>query len=452
MELKGESEFEIFNFPDSDFYGKGGICKSIKGPQQVYKKPLIFARQLMIDVSNGNLSEGFKRYIGVTSNAPVTSSVVLDGLQRSMAFSRLLVYFKDSDVFSVAIQKANLMEYKKGKFLQREPVTFIACLLTLFPDMLVKMKQQGKWKMSAVDMFAYILRSYMTTNQLWQHMQQHMTELDHWCLGLGVPLRLESDNSLINTTLEQLTGDGLVLTTTFQYFSEVKRKLEMGMEAGYKVMIRKYIQLSPELYASYLLNVQNKTQTSQRNVQSVKPNLLWQLATHLEKSRFWIDKVLLLQLSTGSRFIEALLLSKYTPSEANNNIIITGVAKKRNEGEKFEVIAKPVLFITNKQVVNLKTQVIDQIVNRELLRMKIDKSDLKKVSALFAPLANSRLRTLVPDTTFTTHSMRKLYANYSYHLFGQTSGLTNIAWINDVLGHSTNSLHVALSYNNIRIV
>lgn len=203
----------------------------------------------------------------------------------------------------------------------------------------------------------------------------------------------------------------------------------------------------------------------------------------------WISKVLLVQLLTGARFIEVLAISEFLTTddvqyEGTRNfsdVIIFRVAKDKyakepdpvdgNDGpniddsdkklvERGMVISsrilapKPVLFKLPVQYV----QCLVYDVIRPAVKIWMGKNKVKKTDELLATkltnahnsTANAALRKIIKRMK-GTHTMRKIYANYSYDTLADKS-MTRNAWISDVLGHRPTSVTTSISYQNVRVV
>jgi len=159
-----------------------------------------------------------------------------------------------------------------------------------------------------------------------------------------------------------------------------------------------------------------------------------------------MDKILLVQLCTGSRFVEVLKISTYTVS-SNNQITITHTAKTKDT----VVITKPCLYVPPATIVDMiQTQIRPEVdaIMRVSKNVTLSSAKNALLTSTFNKRANDRLRHMFGLYSTTnphgTHTMRKLYANISYDVSNKT--MTRNAWIQRVLGHSPESLTTSLSY------
>jgi hypothetical protein len=287
-----------------------------------------------------------------------------------------------------------------------------------------------------------------------------------------------------------------------QFFAKInvaKQILPVAEEQG------KLLDLPPAEYAAYKKVQGEKRAKAQTNVLDFNVDQIIRFKNKLIASKHWMDKVLLVQLCTGSRFIEVLRVSHYyTVPEADacgleykdnfipdddeqmkkdmnvgGSIVVVGVAKSRNKKSKDKesdqidiedddvdhelmiednrvLPAKPVMFITPQHVVHLVYDIIRPQMNTLLSNMKKKPKQmtLRILTSNFNGEANERMKSF-PLTSqggsVTTHWLRKIYANYSYDNVGDKLSITKTAWITRVLGHLPKSFTTALAYNTASI-
>ena len=198
----------------------------------------------------------------------------------------------------------------------------------------------------------------------------------------------------------------------------------------------------------------------------------------LIESESALDKVLLVQLCCGSRFIEVLKISNYfLPSEVNvdvskipgvvadNGIVIIGVAKDKNKdinndedetGNTVQVSerqlpVKPVIF--GLSPIQIKYLVYD------IIRPALSVQNLSNAQATnkYNSKAIARIRSFKgmdkhdKKNRLGTHVLRKIYANYSYDNYS-LKDISRNAWITKVLGHEPTSVTTSLSYTTASII
>ena len=272
-----------------------------------------------------------------------------------------------------------------------------------------------------------------------------------------------------------------------------------------------FIHTNADAHHAYNQQKLERRAYGQTHVKDFNVERLLNFKNSLIASDNWIDKVLLVQLCVGSRFIEVLSVSQfYTMEEAkeldtpvdvslfipeNNDqfiedtniggsIVVIGVAKSKKRGfegadgkkdvvwdleledneAKYEIDAFPSRVLPSKPVMYVSPAVIVWLVYgvirpkiREIVKSlgkRMEDLSLADLTGIFNDHANSRLEQfpLTSDNqTITTHWLRKIYANYSYDNVGKNSGMTKTAWISRVLGHLPKSFTTALSYNTASI-
>lgn len=214
------------------------------------------------------------------------------------------------------------------------------------------------------------------------------------------------------------------------------------------------------------------------------------------------DKILLVILCVGSRWIEVVQMSdfyvaadtewkdaaeqkesSYYGSDPTKDIIVRGIAKarKKTEGQyvyvdqdtieekqatvDFErqdrfIPPKPVLFLTVKAIQYLVYHHIRPYIRaycQSKFKKDLEEVEPKELAEHLNRKSNERLRRydLTMDNRrdnkrLTSHALRKVYGNYSYELYGNNR-TTKIAWLNRVLGHKPSSFSTALHYNTASV-
>ena len=206
----------------------------------------------------------------------------------------------------------------------------------------------------------------------------------------------------------------------------------------------------------------------------------------------WLQKVLLVQLATGSRFIEVLKISDfYGPGDIpggaeairDHHIVVHKVAKTKAKRGKYvafydaakedakdqdlsdeplerQLPPKPTLFIPPSMVRYLVYKIIRPAV-KKVVEAKWGKGHVPtnvELTGEFNTKANKLLRaqfsTTIDDEKHTaikgTHTLRKIYANLSYDMYSDKVMSKN-AWITRVLGHEPTSVTTSLSYTGLNV-
>lgn len=212
------------------------------------------------------------------------------------------------------------------------------------------------------------------------------------------------------------------------------------------------------------------------------------------------DKILLVILCVGSRWIEVVKMSDYYVAvdtdwkeaadqkgstyfgnDATRDVVVRGIAKarKRTSQGLFQYVdqdtveeknpdfdfdrenrylpPKPVLFLTVQQIQYLVYQHIRPYMKNYCetnLNQPLEEVSPKTLAERLNHKTNARLKSYVltanPDRDakrLTTHALRKVYGNYSYQEYADQARITKIAWLNKVLGHKPSSFSTALHYN-----
>lgn len=196
------------------------------------------------------------------------------------------------------------------------------------------------------------------------------------------------------------------------------------------------------------------------------------VSTLIESKDDFIDKLLLVQLSTGARFIEVCKVSEFllpvedlhypdVPS-MEQRISIRGVAKAQKfnaDGKEITtkrmILPKPVLFMTPADVIKTinacRTQILS-LCNKKKGGPKASSLHAFSndfVTTVIIKMALKRLKSfdLTGETAVGTHLLRKLYASLSYTVYAPKN-MTKVAWIKEVLGHT--GFDSVLAYNTVQ--
>lgn len=217
-----------------------------------------------------------------------------------------------------------------------------------------------------------------------------------------------------------------------------------------------------------------RTSDLNRTPHDIDIAVVFALKNYLQRSDDWLAKVLLVQLLTGSRFIEVLEISDYygvndmefPSTEAMPwSIIVYKVAKDKRRGKFLNndqedngdmdtantlLAPKPILW-------QYPPEYIQCLVYKNI-RPFVDKSHKKYRNPLtrnahLTNLYNSRaiaiIRQFIPKAK-GTHTLRKIYANFSYDRYSDKT-MTRNAWITTVLGHRPTSVTTSLAYTTVRV-
>jgi hypothetical protein len=272
-----------------------------------------------------------------------------------------------------------------------------------------------------------------------------------------------------------------------------------------------------ERHQALVTITKQKLRQEQNNPTSFMASDLFAFANDLIASTNVHDKILLVQLCTGARWIEVVKVSQFYLTHQTNwknanknpistyhghdpqrDIVVVGVAKVRrnkvsnqsseekkgdekdadeeedSEGDNQDVsddskeltvtdakrvlAPKPVMFVKPEEIQHMVYNLI-----RPWFKSKMrgqdptyDGATNHDLTTSYNKLTNARLRTYSitsrPEDMkrVHTHTMRKLYANYSYDTYAAKS-ITKPAWIQMVLGHLPTSFMSSLAYNTANV-
>lgn len=170
----------------------------------------------------------------------------------------------------------------------------------------------------------------------------------------------------------------------------------------------------------------------------------------------WSDQAVAVELATGARIGEVLLISTFEALPKQPGYIRQRhLSKQKDNADKREYIDKPVLHLSVGQVLELVAKI------RHSLRKEIDEVERgeKKaydVSQSKNATVNRSIDRLIPDidpvtkkNLNTSHTLRKMYANLAYALLADKSKWSEQSFYSHVLGHS--NLSTAKSYSTIQV-
>lgn len=161
-----------------------------------------------------------------------------------------------------------------------------------------------------------------------------------------------------------------------------------------------------------------------------KDEILLFLKSGINQTEDIFKLILCLLIVSGSRPIELLVISEYSPNPKNEYIIEqTGIAKSK----KRHKVIKPLIMIKSSDFLN-RLQIVRNFVSG------------KKYSSILSILNNRSIKYL----SHNTYTMRKIYGTLSYQLYSDKK-MTLPAWLSMVLGHAENNMVTSLNYSNVKI-
>jgi hypothetical protein len=192
---------------------------------------------------------------------------------------------------------------------------------------------------------------------------------------------------------------------------------------------------------------QEKVVKSNENQIEITVEQLKQFTNKLIQPKFKIIlAIIMAQIASGCRLIE--ILSKefeFTESKKDAYIIQNNVAKNRSDDAR--EVEKPILFI--------EVSVFLKIMQFIRAKMTVKEGDTNiQLSNRYGKRVNAKIVQLVeevgmPPEITSSHDMRRIYANYSYILYGKRNQSLQ-SWIMAVLGHG--DLTSTANYSTIKII
>ena len=475
-----------YSFPVYE-HSSGNISSTTRGVQLVWRAPLTFARSLWKIKRDFVPLPRLHQFLNLTG-------ISHDSYIESVLFGRLLQWFSQHEFKFIQNDKIRKSAPRSGSVpTSRDSSSFTASLLytkdgvSLFSAFVVD-KDKPK---SLRHIFQTMCSSYVWGLELTELLAGHVLD----CHVFSV----HEHGVYIKSLVRQMNCFNI--TGLFQTNSALKRSIREKLDQnGSLVDLKEYLSnlnISSIDFGVYTSVIQQRRTNQQTKVYNFTSDSILRFVQALIASTHWLDKVLLVQLACGSRFVEVLTVSDYYTSDCipeplrlaqtsmsyfgvpEQLITVYGVAKSRTDTVTMDEVSqsvvshpqddendqddieidhlllcktllppKPVLFITPRQLTHLVYTVIRPKIKEFYYG---DLKNLKQLTIKFNPSANSRLSefTLSDDERpITTHMLRKIYANYSFDTQGLQTSLTRTAWITRVLGHAPQSFTTALSYNN----
>jgi len=262
------------------------------------------------------------------------------------------------------------------------------------------------------------------------------------------------NNNVINIFYKYVKNKELKLSTLKTYCSDINKIISERLnEPDFKKLRDQGLQINIRVDDTIKLNKKQKKQTLEKNedVILINANKINNLIKFLKDSNVFTDKVILNGLSTGCRFIEILdkNTSTFTESKEENKIVQIGVAKQKKE--KKEGYIKPVIFLKPSDVIDLTIFIRNQLTDDDLKKNK------KQLTAKYSRRINKRLKDLLLKFNFSIkirdqhfHTLRKIYANYCFELYGKQTTMSYPSYIKSILAHE--SYGALLNYTSVRII
>jgi hypothetical protein len=239
-----------------------------------------------------------------------------------------------------------------------------------------------------------------------------------------------------------------IISTSFEAHMTKYRNLSQelfGYPSRKDTIVKSIFKLTEKQFTDKVAAQKNSRITKLRNLIPISSTDVMKYMTNPPLVDV-MDKIIYVQLNTGSRFIEVLDKTateyKVDPTDPRN-IIIDGTAKS--------ILKKR---ITRPLLIGDATDII-KIVNDIRLAIAVSTRGMNRQSmtAKFNSKINDRIVSItwIPDTFSSSHILRKIYANMAYDLFSPKS-VDRTVYVGDILGHDQGSFETSMSYTNVRIV
>ena len=239
-------------------------------------------------------------------------------------------------------------------------------------------------------------------------------------------------------TRQKLYGElRKILSNRFGNNSKIHRESKKNLSISYE----EFQQVEKQAKEKVLERNTEKKAFSREQVLEVIHNL--------KNSSDYIDLIILVGITTGSRLIEILRISDYEPIVGNpNRIMIGGLAKgsgKSKDKNLSKNVERPILVITSKELLKA-VKIIRENVKQETEKLGLNNQELSKK---YNERVNRRIKKY-KISGGTTYDLRKIYANLSYELIADQTKITKNGWIMKILGHE--NLNTSLHYNNVSLL
>ena len=185
--------------------------------------------------------------------------------------------------------------------------------------------------------------------------------------------------------------------------------------------------------------VENRN-TNQYNISTTTiDRLLTSLRNKLNKKFDIITALLIAELCSGSRLIE-LLSDKFTyTADTKEGWVVQSDVAKNKTGTPRPVI-KPIIFLTVAEFLELIGTI------RSKMTKKPSDTNIT-LSNRYSKRLSSKIKDLLILGLSSSHDLRRIYANYSYNLFGGNRSLQS--YLKQVLGHD--GYAATVNYSTVRV-
>lgn len=252
---------------------------------------------------------------------------------------------------------------------------------------------------------------------------------------------------VVNNILPKIAGDAIQQQIYLSIRNAIKKRFvdDPIIPKAYKIMRFDQTKFRANR-AAYVAKVYE----ANANKQEISLQKIIEVMNLIKDSTNISDMAIGLQLACGARVSEILSYSNFDEAKQPVYIIQTGILKQKTDSPRTEII-KPVLHYTRDHFFEMFTHLRSKL-SDQLEKISAGTMTHAELSEKYNAKINSRVRSLFNTSDVTSHTLRKIYGNFSYELFANRNRVSEASWLSDVLGHDRHSLSTSTSYSTVSIV
>lgn len=235
----------------------------------------------------------------------------------------------------------------------------------------------------------------------------------------------------LNELVPKINKSGDSIDKTFTYIRKIIKTVY-----GDEAYVKSRTALTHGDKAQKIKTQKQKLMVANNNITKVSKSHILEIIARIIASEYLSDAIILAMISSGSRLIEILKISKFTKSDIADHIAVEDVAKQKNTKN----LVKPLLFIPVDQFLVLIKNIRFTLKND----LNLPNDDLTNK---YQQTINYSVKKYFDG--LKSHGLRKIYGAYSYRMRPSTNKASFSGWLNKNLGHD--SLDTSLYYTNIEI-
>jgi hypothetical protein len=297
---------------------------------------------------------------------------------------------------------------------------------------------------------------------------------DGWQVKPALNLSRTTELSVVYTILDQCTLEDTVryiliylkqliealyhnVSSRNQIFCRTRKRINQRF-GSIRYEVKRVLHIS--LPESEMLRLRYNAQVYETNVnqKDIADKKVVQVIQDMRSSPDWVNLMIVVALSVGSRMIEIVRVSNFELTEHPKLIRIVGVAKQK-ETDMPKVITKPVIGLRAKNVIDIvsfirrtlsRTRVWGLGVNPDGTYTYGDYKTNQEISSTISVPLQKKVRELFGEN-FSFHKLRSVYAELAWKRQYKHLTMSKTAYYSYVLGHKPTSLTTALSYQRFDI-